>query len=356
MGQLLGEGVLVQDENGIVIWFNAAVCRLLDATPEDLLNRTPDDDMWDLVDVDGNAISSQDLPGPLALRTGEAVENEVIGLRRSGAGLIWMSVTSALSTNAGRPAVISVFRDITVEQQSQRELDRTVVEINRTLVQKELPTSERVRFDIRSQPVRIAQTINGGLCGAYELDPTRFGFFVGNVRGRDLRASGISAAARHTLRSSGVLLDDPSRVLAHVHQTISNDWPDIEISALYGYLDMTDEGVSVRIASGGHASPLLIREGTASLVAAIGPPIGSADYQAGETTSFDVQRGDRLVLCTTDLAGAVEGESVVPNAISAIDANCSTDEIAEIASGLAMRTGTENGIDDDFTVLTIEFT
>jgi diguanylate cyclase (GGDEF)-like protein len=114
----MDQGVLVQDEQGLIVSVNPAACRILGLSEGEVLNLRRDAAPgWRLVDENGIELGFDDLPGMRALRTGRTVESAVFGMYLPHLHLYrWLSSSSVPQFRPGeaRPfQVISTFSDVT---------------------------------------------------------------------------------------------------------------------------------------------------------------------------------------------------------------------------------------------------
>ncbi|MEO7149230.1 MAG: diguanylate cyclase [Rhodanobacteraceae bacterium] len=115
----MGQGVLVQDAQGLIVSANPAACRILGMSEAEILGlRRESAPLWRLVDGHGTEIPFDDLPGMRALLTGRAVESAVFGVYLPHLHEHrWISSSSVPQFRGGedRPfQVISTFGDVSV--------------------------------------------------------------------------------------------------------------------------------------------------------------------------------------------------------------------------------------------------
>lgn len=116
----LAEGVLVQDAHGILVSANPAALDLLQLTERQLVGSSPDQPLREAVDEVGTRLAPADLPTAVALRTGQPVRGQVLGMR-IGDDLAWLRVNAEplLEPDDDRPTgVVASFSDITSERRA----------------------------------------------------------------------------------------------------------------------------------------------------------------------------------------------------------------------------------------------
>ncbi|MCU0624806.1 MAG: PAS domain S-box protein [Gemmatimonadaceae bacterium] len=88
----LDVGVLVQGPDTHLLYANAAAERLLGLSNDELLRRDSFDARWDVLRPDGSRFEQASLPVFEALRSGQPVRGVVLGVRRDGGSVAWLSV------------------------------------------------------------------------------------------------------------------------------------------------------------------------------------------------------------------------------------------------------------------------
>ncbi|GAA5533474.1 adaptive-response sensory-kinase SasA [Deinococcus aluminii] len=143
----LGLGMLVQAKGGRVLAANAAGQDLLGLSLAQMTGQAPADTRWHLIHPGGQPFLPETLPTALALQTGEAVRDVLLGVVAPGAGEAegprWLKVTALPRRAPGttRPKqVTTVFADVTGERrlrqqmQASEERYRSLVEATSQIV------------------------------------------------------------------------------------------------------------------------------------------------------------------------------------------------------------------------------
>ncbi|MHB1139987.1 MAG: diguanylate cyclase domain-containing protein, partial [Microthrixaceae bacterium] len=131
--------------------------RLLGMSWPELAGRTAGDPELAAIRLSGREWRLEERPGATALRTGEPVVNEVMGLRRRDGSPIWVRVNATPTRRADGSVngVVVAFDDVTAEQRLLRDLSRfeflfthandmvTVIDAD-GLAQYSSPSTERV--------------------------------------------------------------------------------------------------------------------------------------------------------------------------------------------------------------------
>ncbi|MBX3748355.1 MAG: PAS domain S-box protein [Verrucomicrobiae bacterium] len=121
----LAEGVMLVNRDGSFVTFNDSAAEILGLTADYLRNHRLTDVSWDTLRLDGSQLDQEDYPGITTLRTGELVNDAVMGVRRPDGRLVWISVNSRPFSRDESGQVSSVvvsFADITRRQEAERAL------------------------------------------------------------------------------------------------------------------------------------------------------------------------------------------------------------------------------------------
>ena len=146
IGLMIHDGVVVQCEEGRIVWHNAVASRVLRMTSEELLGTGSMDPSWQSVDLDGNDLPGEEHPAMRAIATGQPVEREIMGVRAGDLSWCWLEVDSVPFALSDRCVVISVFRDITDRIEGRRELDEVLDHLQTGLIQTTFPDAGPMRF------------------------------------------------------------------------------------------------------------------------------------------------------------------------------------------------------------------
>jgi len=120
------QGIIVQDAGGRVTHANPAATRILGLSLDQLQGRCSRDPRWRAVREDGSPFPGEAHPALAALRTGEPVENRVMGVFNPELGrTVWLEVSAVPVFHPGERApfqVVSTFLDITARKEAQDAL------------------------------------------------------------------------------------------------------------------------------------------------------------------------------------------------------------------------------------------
>lgn len=110
--QASGEGVVVQSASGAIIEANDEACRILALSEDQLYGRTSLHPDWGAVDQAGRPLAGDQHPAMIALSTGRAVRDFIMGIDAPGAGRRWIFVnaTPVCEVPGAPSAVVATFR------------------------------------------------------------------------------------------------------------------------------------------------------------------------------------------------------------------------------------------------------
>jgi PAS domain S-box-containing protein len=119
----LVEGVVMQDAQGNIEACNASAERILGLSADQLQGRTSLDPRWRSVHEDGSPFPGEQHPAMVALRTGEAQRDVLMGVQKPDGALTWIAISAQplIAPGALRPhAVVTSFFDITARRQVEQ--------------------------------------------------------------------------------------------------------------------------------------------------------------------------------------------------------------------------------------------
>jgi PAS domain S-box-containing protein len=128
----LSEGVVFQGGDGSIVDANPAAERVLGLSRDQLLGRSSQDPRWRAVREDGTPLAGEDHPAMVALRTGQALRDRVIGVEAPTFGQRWISINSnPVQPGAGGrvESVVTTFSDITARRRLDAALAATADEL-----------------------------------------------------------------------------------------------------------------------------------------------------------------------------------------------------------------------------------
>ncbi|MBC7367609.1 MAG: PAS domain S-box protein [Undibacterium sp.] len=120
----VADGIVVHDRDLAIIQCNASAERMLGLSAEEVTGRTSVDGRWRAVREDGRPFPGEAHPAAVALTTGRAVRDTVMGVHKPDGVLTWISVNAEPLRDArgGVTMVVSSFSDITASRALQEQV------------------------------------------------------------------------------------------------------------------------------------------------------------------------------------------------------------------------------------------
>lgn len=148
------------------------------------------------------------------------------------------------------------------------------------------------------QPAGEVNAVGGDFYDAFEIEGGWM-VTVGDVVGRGAAAASLTALARHTIRTSGVLTGDPRRALELLDAELRTRGEGALCTAAILILPRSeDDPCEITFVSAGHPLPLLVRDGGVEEVGEPGPLLGAFEGAKWHPQSLRLSLGDQLVLYT----------------------------------------------------------
>jgi PAS domain S-box-containing protein len=129
------EGVLVYDPALNITGANLAAERILGLPRGEILGAPGFTSLLPCVREDGSPLPPQDRPTRVTLRTGEPQTGMVVGIRRPGGAITWLSVNTAFLRRPGEQrfyGVVSTFSDITARRLGEEALRQSEESFRKT--------------------------------------------------------------------------------------------------------------------------------------------------------------------------------------------------------------------------------
>jgi GAF domain-containing protein len=158
-----------------------------------------------------------------------------------------------------------------------------------------------------------ASLVGGDFYDIFEVDTRRVALMIGDVSGKGLEASAMTALVKNSIRTHVVDGRAPGEAVAKTSETIFRfSSAETFVTGFLGLLDRDTGALEYTLA--GHPPPLLLSPGAqAKPLPAGGPLMGAYSGAAFSTDHATLERGDTLVLYTDGLVearrdGALFGE------------------------------------------------
>jgi sigma-B regulation protein RsbU (phosphoserine phosphatase) len=170
--------------------------------------------------------------------------------------------------------------------------------LREALVPEPLPSIPGVQLGACYRPAQETTQLGGDFYDVMARADGRWALSIGDVCGKGVDAAVHTGQVRQSLRTAGMVSDDPAATLRLVNDTLlSSNWTTF-VTVSYALLEPARSGVAVRLASGGHPPALLLRNDTVTPVTVQGTLIGLLRAARFETTEFTLAPGDVLLFHT----------------------------------------------------------
>jgi PAS domain S-box-containing protein len=124
----LSEGLVLQDQNGKITFFNEAALEILDLTENEILGRSSNDPRWNSIYEDGRPFPGEDHPAMATLKSGKPQSNVLMGLDYPMGDQRWIIINTVpifRGSDSTQPvSVVSTFRNVTSERRQQKQLTK----------------------------------------------------------------------------------------------------------------------------------------------------------------------------------------------------------------------------------------
>lgn len=128
----MSEGLILMGADGVIRLWNESAERILQKTQSEMRGWQPLNPTFRPVREDGSTFPEGSYPLMVSLRRGEAQTDVVMGLPRTGGGLVWVSVNAKpLFPEGGGPpcAVVATFADITERRRHEDLIAEQIMQI-----------------------------------------------------------------------------------------------------------------------------------------------------------------------------------------------------------------------------------
>ncbi|WP_308285603.1 PP2C family protein-serine/threonine phosphatase [Actinoplanes hulinensis] len=256
------------------------------------------------------------------------LQHEVRGIAaemRAGDGAVFpVLVTSVVRT--GRDGVPMLIRTTVFDARERRAYENELLEARRTadrerdrlrllvagLQRSLLPASLAVPPGMSTASLyhmASADEVGGDFYDLFPLSGDRWGFFLGDVRGKGVAAAAVTATARYTLRAAAVYDSDPVAVLRNLNAVVYQDYAAPEhrhCTVIFGILERRGSGCTATVASGGHPPALVVRaDGSAAYHTTDGGTlIGILAAPRLVARTISLEPGDTMILYSDGLTEA----------------------------------------------------
>ena len=225
-------------------------------------------------------------------------EGRVIGALEAGSILprVFGSPDVELLGLAADRAALALERARMYEQEHD-----IAVELQRSLLPDRLPKVPGLHLAARYLPGGAGAEVGGDWYDTIPLPGGRLAVVMGDVAGRGVSAASTMGQLRSALRAHALEGGDPGEILQRLNRFLLTLAPEPMATVLL--LVVEPATCTVRYASAGHCSPLMLRSNgsAAYLDGARGVPLGALDAPLYEDATITVDPDEALILYTDGL-------------------------------------------------------
>ncbi|WP_199517219.1 PP2C family protein-serine/threonine phosphatase [Nucisporomicrobium flavum] len=356
--------------DGTIVKVNATLLAWVGAAGEDLIGRRRFTDLL----TPGSRLRYETRYAPLLRLQGET-SGVALELQTDGDAPLPVLTTSTVEMRrAGAPLMIrtTVFdarewrayerQLLAARQVADLERDRlrlVVAGLQRSL----LPTSLAVPPGMTTAShyhMASADEVGGDFYDLFPLSGDRWGFFLGDVRGKGVAAAAVTAAARYTLRAAAVYDSEPVAVLRNLNTVLYQDYAapgHRHCTVIVGILERQGGGYTATVASGGHPPALVVRaDGSAAYHTTDGGTlVGILAEPRLVARTISLGAGDTLILYSDGLTEArtATGARYGDEALRDFAQGLGPTSAPVVVKALAGLLGTFAQVDDDVAVIAL---
>ncbi|MDQ3914144.1 MAG: SpoIIE family protein phosphatase [Actinomycetota bacterium] len=186
--------------------------------------------------------------------------------------------------------------------------------LQKSLLPPNLPEIPGIDLAARYEPAGEGNEVGGDFFDVFRWGRRRWALVIGDVSGKGADAAAVTGLARHTLRAAALAQRSPSAILGVLNEALLAEGAgggtrEKFSTVVFATLEMTDDGVCLTAASGGHPPPLVLRaDGKVEELAAPGTLIGVFDEVTLTDQFTYLEPGDTVVFYTDGVTDIPEIE------------------------------------------------
>ena len=298
-----------------------------------------------------------------ALETGQDQEIEYRAIAADGRELWLRDFVHVTKDVNGKPRAL---RGLTVDISGRKVVEMRLQESNarfaylaRTLQQSllppKLPTIPGIDMAARYRAAGKGNEVGGDFYDLFDTEAGEWAAVMGDVRGKGAKAAALTGLARHTIRAAAMQGLDPEAVLSTLNAALRRH-EEAEESAqfctvTYALIKESSEAARVRIVSGGHPLPLVLRaDGKVEEVGVPGMLLGVVPDPELQEAEVVLNSGDSIMLYTDGVTdGRREGELFGEQRLQAVLGSCigmTAEEIADLVERSVVDFWSDEALDD----------
>ncbi|MFI9386879.1 PP2C family protein-serine/threonine phosphatase [Kutzneria sp. NPDC052558] len=193
---------------------------------------------------------------------------------------------------------------------SYSEQARATEVLEASLLPAELPEAPGVAWAACYRPAQSSIRVGGDFYDVYQESDGRALFLLGDVCGNGVEAATLAGRIRHTVEALRLVETEPTKLLHLLNRAILTSADNRFATLVVGAMERLDSGaVRIRLASGGHPPPLVLRaSGAVEEIAVPGTLVGVLpDPHFGEAT-VTLSAGDVCLLYSDGVTEARGGD------------------------------------------------
>jgi sigma-B regulation protein RsbU (phosphoserine phosphatase) len=231
----------------------------------------------------------------------------VINMTDKKSSEVFTSGDLRLLTAIGSQAAMSLYNIRLIEELKDAERFKREMEIAKQIQTALLPGDppEFTGLDLAGRCFPATQ-VGGDYYDFFPISENQLGLVIADVSGHDVGSAFIMATARSALRSEILARKSPAKILEDTNLVLYEDLTHAEkfITIFYAEYDTTTR--ILRYSNGGHNCPILLRDGTCTLLDTDGMVLGVLDFVAFEEKTLRLEQNDFLLFYTD---GVVEAKN-----------------------------------------------
>jgi serine phosphatase RsbU (regulator of sigma subunit) len=173
------------------------------------------------------------------------------------------------------------------------------------LVPPPLPRVPGLDVGARYRPAHATTEIGGDFFELVERPDGAWMFAIGDVCGKGVEAAVLTGQVRQSLRTADVAATDPAQLLRLVNDTMLTTDGSKFVTVVVGRVRTCPQGAHVRVGSGGHPPPLVLRrDGSVEETPVRGTIVGMLPEARFGAADVLLARGETLLLFTDGVTEA----------------------------------------------------
>ena len=209
--------------------------------------------------------------------------------------------------------------------------------LQESLLPSKLPEIPGVELATRYRAAGQAFEVGGDFYDVFDCGRGTWAAVIGDVVGKGPEAATLTALARHTMRAVAMQEDSPAAILRVLNQAIlRQDDADRFCTVAYARVAPSPRGTRVRVVSGGHPLPLVVRhDGRVEATGVAGTLIGCMPEPDLTEVELALAPGEAMLLYTdgvTEARTGDGGEMLDLEGLEAVLRDCAGLDAAAIAA------------------------